>query len=95
MLDELTPEQLDEWLAYWELEPFGCTWHQSSMLAAVVHNVGLLALSPYLEKAPELLTGDEFLPNAKPVAKTEKRLDAKAFEEMAKAQYGHNRDTRN
>lgn len=38
MLDEMTPEQFNEWMAYYTLEPFGDEWEQSAMVCATVFN---------------------------------------------------------
>jgi len=53
MLDELTPTQFDEWLAYAQLEPFGSLKEaeRESTLFACVHN---LAADSQIEH-PEVL----------------------------------------
>ena len=43
MLDEVSPEQFDEWQAYWQIEPFGDEWLQTGTVASSAHNAGVLA----------------------------------------------------
>jgi hypothetical protein len=38
MLETMTPEQMHEWMAYFQVEPFGDEWLQSGTLAAVFYN---------------------------------------------------------
>lgn len=48
MLDEMTPEELTEWLAYWSLEPFGPIeeWTRSAMVCATTYNASGNAKRP-------------------------------------------------
>jgi len=38
MLDLVTPEQIDQWWAYYTIEPFGEPWQHTGLLAAVIQN---------------------------------------------------------
>lgn len=38
MLDSITPEMFDEWMAYYTIEPFGDEWERSAMICATVFN---------------------------------------------------------
>ena len=38
MLDSMTPQQFDEWLAYYSLEPFSDGWMQAGIMSATFHN---------------------------------------------------------
>lgn len=38
MLDEMTPRQMDEWIAFGVLEPFGDDWRRSGTVAAEINN---------------------------------------------------------
>lgn len=46
MLARMTARQLEEWKAFWELEPFGDEWRQTGVLAAAV-------TQPYTKKPIE------------------------------------------
>lgn len=39
MLDEMPTELLDEWIAFYRLEPFGEEWLQTSYLCSIVLNL--------------------------------------------------------
>ena len=39
MLDEMPAELLDEWMAFYKLEPFGEDWLQVSYLCSIVLNL--------------------------------------------------------
>ena len=39
MLDEMPAELLDEWMAFYKLEPFGEEWLQVSYLCSIVLNL--------------------------------------------------------
>ncbi len=41
MLAEMPAGLLDEWSAYFELEPWGQEWDQAGTIAAVIHNAML------------------------------------------------------
>jgi hypothetical protein len=47
MLAETTPEQLNEWIAYHQLEPWGDEWVQTATIASAIHNAqGNSSVSP-------------------------------------------------
>lgn len=56
MLDEMTPRQFDEWIAYFELEAWGDDHRQNAMLMATVMN------SQGGKKGGKPFTADDFLP---------------------------------
>jgi hypothetical protein len=55
MLDEMTPEQMDEWIAFGVLEPFGDSWRQTGTIAAEINNV-------YASKQSEIRDPEDYLP---------------------------------
>lgn len=57
LLEELSIEQLTEWQAYFELEPFGMAWHQTAQLAAILANANR---DP--KEKPKPFTVEDFLP---------------------------------
>ena len=38
MLEDMTPRQLDEWAAFYDVEPFGESWRQNSYICAMIGN---------------------------------------------------------
>lgn len=68
MLDELTPEQFDEWQAFERIEPFGDEWRQAATIASCSHNTGLLAVAAQGVKVPDssFLPPDKFMPYQEP-----------------------------
>jgi hypothetical protein len=36
MLDEMSPEQFHEWMAFYRIEPFGDAWEHTDTICAVV-----------------------------------------------------------
>ena len=49
MLEEISPEQMDEWIAYYYTEPWGEEWLQSSLLCSIVANMFVSDRSKALE----------------------------------------------
>ena len=39
MLESMTPEQMSEWIAYYQIEPFGDEWLQAGTISSTVYNV--------------------------------------------------------
>ena len=54
MVSEMTPEEMDGWLAYHQLEPFGDAWYRNAVLCAPVVNANGASKQPMM---PE-----EFMP---------------------------------
>lgn len=81
MLDELTPEQFDEWYASWLMEPWGDEWQQAGTIAAAAHNGPLLARA----SATKLYEPAQFIPRftTQKQRETEKNL---ALEQRVMAQ---------
>lgn len=47
MLADISPEQFNEWIAMYRLEPWGDDWTQTATIAAAMHNAaGNRAVSP-------------------------------------------------
>ena len=66
MLDGLTPEQFDEWIALERLDPFGDEWLQAGQISAQVHNSVLLALNMTGQakvKQSDMRSASEFTPD--------------------------------
>lgn len=55
MLDEMTPEAMDEWIAFAMVEPFGDQWRQTATIAAQVNNSAAASKN-------SLVTPDDYLP---------------------------------
>jgi hypothetical protein len=53
MLEEMPTELLDEWIAFYRLEPFGEEWLQTSYLCSIVLNLA----------AKETVDLDHFVPD--------------------------------
>ena len=65
MLEELTPEEFDEWMAYDSVEPFDNGWLQAGVVSSSVQNCILTALSSFGGKtlqASELSNPCDFVP---------------------------------
>lgn len=76
LLAMLTPQQFDEWIAYWTLEPFGyeTEWQHAGVVASVIANVHRKKHSrsykpsdfiPKVRKAPKKQTVKEMIEQAK------------------------------
>jgi hypothetical protein len=57
MLDRMSARELDEWMAYAAIEPFGDEWRQTGMVAAVVANGNRDA-----RKQPQPFAPEDFIP---------------------------------
>ena len=69
MLESMTPQQMDEWLAYYQVEPFGDEWLQAGTIAAVVYNVVASvgsAMGGKSLKEKDMRDPDDFIPTDKP-----------------------------
>lgn len=58
MLESISGEQLIEWIAFYQLEPFGDEWRQTGRICANIVN-------PYLQKGAKAATDEDFMPLAK------------------------------
>lgn len=94
MLDELSPQKFDEWIAYYLLEPFGDQWRQSGSIAAMVHNAAMFQLAGGDPPEESLLTDEEFIPKFKKHSRRSKttrkgrRLDPKLAEIEMRRRFG-------
>lgn len=89
MLEELTPEQMDEWISYYRLEPFGESWRQAALIAAEARNAGITTLAPHLSRkltASDMVEPDDYLKPGKQQAMTPQE-----FQTLARAIYGNHR----
>lgn len=89
MLDEITPEEFDEWWAYYTLEPWGDEWRQACLVAAEAANAGKIALSPHLKRPlsrTDLVQPEDYLTTRKSGG-----ISPEAFESIAAATYGNTR----
>jgi hypothetical protein len=73
MLDEMPTELLDEWIAFYRLEPFGEEWLQTSYLCSIVLNLA----------AKDSVDLDHFVPDF-----TEKKNTVVDDEAQMAAMYG-------
>jgi len=73
MLDEMPTELLDEWIAFYRLEPFGEEWLQTSYLCSIVLNLA----------AKDNVDLDHFVPDF-----TEKKKTVVDDESQMAAMYG-------
>ena len=88
MLDELTPQEMDEWIAYANIEPFDNGWTQTAIIACTIHNMILSALYANAGKKPrrsDLLDIEDFMPVASRTKKR-KRSNLKAISSYVKQQ---------
>lgn len=83
MLDEMTPEQLDEWIAFYSLEPWGDEWRQACLIAAEAANAGKIALSPHMKR--RMTQSDLTQPEDYLSGKQRGGIDPRAFEAIAAA----------
>jgi hypothetical protein len=84
MLDSITPEMFDEWMAYYTIEPFGDEWERSAMICATVFNTKVT-------KKHDLAKIDDYMPtfsvNEKPKRPNQKMKPDEALKYFA-ANYG-------
>ena len=69
MLESMTPQQMDEWIAYYRIEPFGDEWLQAGTIAAVMYNVVAsvgAAMGGKSLKDKDMRDPDDFIPSDKP-----------------------------
>ena len=69
MLDEMTPQEFDGWLAYHSIEPFDDGWLQAGVVASVVQNSVMSALAAYggkRLKESDMVEPGDFVPGAEP-----------------------------
>lgn len=67
MLGQMTPGELDEWIAYSTLEPFGDEWKQAGTIAAEVANgfrTVLAGLAGQQLEERDLARADDYVPTA-------------------------------
>lgn len=92
MLDSLTPEQFDEWMAYYLLEPWGDEWLQAGTVAAEVRNAGLRSLAAAGVEVDDrdLRKPSQFVPkirkNRLPSGK--RRMNGREMENAMRARFG-------
>lgn len=86
MLDQMTPEQMDEWIAFGLLEPFGDAWRQTGTIAAEVNNV-------HASKQSELRDPEDYLPaESRQFVKrrrTDGLMDPADYEKIDAAKFGN------
>jgi len=80
MLDQITPEQFIEWQAWLVVEQGGDQWHQTALLAAVIHNTQVV-------KRSDLASPDDYLPQFN--VGNDKATDTDEAERLIAAQYGN------
>jgi hypothetical protein len=89
---ELSSAEFTEWLAFYELEPFGQTWHQTATAAAVTHNAGVLAATAGGADLGEdaLAEVDDYLPVAPDECEQEggRRIDPATDAILMRHRYG-------
>ncbi len=84
MLDAMTPEQMDEWIAYSLIEPFGDEWRQTATVVAELNNV-------HAGRESELKGPDDYLPEE---ARIEDRpqhgrlMRPEDYEQLSQARWG-------
>lgn len=96
MLDELTPEQFNEWWAMYLAEPWGDDWRQTGEIAAEMHNAGrLIAVAASMGnmklQESDIRKADDYIPRWRPKRRYPaggKRLGAREAELVLRAQFG-------
>jgi hypothetical protein len=89
MLEELSPEQFDEWMGFYLVEPFGEQWRQTALIAAESRNAGVIALAPHMKRrlgSKDFVSPDDYFGKSKPSSITPEQ-----FEEIARITYGNHR----
>ncbi len=95
MLDELTPEQFNEWWAMYLIEPWGDDWKQTGAICETAYNMGLVTSRAFgggrIEKS-DLRKADDYIPRLR--TKKERRatpgrmLGGREAECVLRAQFG-------
>lgn len=78
MLEEITPQQMDEWIAYYYCEPWGEEWLQSSLLCSMVANLFISDRSKALEPdafVPKLAGAKKKFVAPEPVEQMQKAIE--------------------
>lgn len=88
MLDQITPEQFNEWLAYYRVEPFGDEWLAAATIAASSHNAGLMVAAAHGAKIDDehFKKAEDFLPTFDKASKP-KRLNAVEMEHVLRMMF--------
>lgn len=91
MLERMSPEQFDKWMAAYNLDPWGNEEFNAAREAAILHNGFLnLIAAATLSKTDESLfrSEDDFMPGAKERKPKERRLTDQEAEALDRARYG-------
>ena len=89
MLDEMSPQQFTEWIAAYNLDPWGMEMEQSAAVGAAICNTVLIVLASFGEgRPPEPLDANNFLPNKNADAKDRHYLTAEESAARMKMMYG-------
>lgn len=78
MLDEMSPEQMNEWIAYYYTEPWGEEWLQTSLLCSIVANMFVSDKNKALEHdafVPKLAPGKKKVLPPQPIADIKREIE--------------------
>lgn len=89
MLDSISPEQFDEWMAYYLLEPWGDEWLQAGTIAAEVRNAGLrsLAAAGVQVDDRDFRNPKQYVPKVRK-SKGTRRVSGRELEQTMRARFG-------
>lgn len=88
MLDELTPEEFDEWYAYYLVAPWGDEWAQAGTVAAEVFNSVRLALGSDERRYPRQYAPRFLTKKQRERRERQERAMREAAEQMDQQRYG-------
>ena len=90
MLDEVSPERLNGWIAYYRIEPFGDDWGPPTKICETIANI-------LVTEEKDLAEADEFRPLFQGQKRRSRRQKRMVKPEQAmpalQAIYGNNRNT--
>lgn len=89
MLDSITPQQFNEWIAFNSLEPLGNEWEQAALVAATLHNeLETIRCMFGGQSKPVFHQVDDYIPTSKPKEKRVRRMTVQEQIDRAKLQAG-------
>jgi hypothetical protein len=91
LLEEMTPEQFNQWWAYCRLEPWGYDYERSALIAAMIHNCLLMFMAAQAGREiseEELISPGDLMPFSKRRRRRERILSDEEAERLAAERYG-------
>jgi len=89
MLDSMTPQQFNEWLAYQSVEPLADGWQQTGIMAATIHNeLELIRCGLSGKTRPRLHGPEDYVPAKVPRSRKKDRMTPEEMETKARTMAG-------